>query len=146
MTKQFACASVFFLAEAGKLSMADKVASTSRPDQGDRHLAPPAGRHGLRLPDYYPLDFVDTGCKADAPRRLIAEYAGGPLDFEPDSRWSYSNTGYMILGQVVEKATGEALGSSSTAASSTCRDADPASSRARAGHKPGVAGLHRPSA
>ena len=41
---------------------------------------------------------------------LIHDYATGKLDFEPGTRWSYSNTGYIILGRVVEKVSGQPLG------------------------------------
>jgi CubicO group peptidase (beta-lactamase class C family) len=38
-----------------------------------------------------------------APDALIARYAGMPLDFPPRTRWSYSNTGYVILARIVER-------------------------------------------
>ena len=41
---------------------------------------------------------------------LLREYAGGKLDFEPGTKWSYSNTGYILLGRVVEIISGEKLG------------------------------------
>jgi CubicO group peptidase (beta-lactamase class C family) len=40
----------------------------------------------------------------------MQEYATMPLDFDPGTRWSYSNTGYTILGRVLEKVTGKPLG------------------------------------
>src|SRR5262245_30263293 len=62
-------------------------------------------------PDYCPLDFVDRRMqKPIAADDLIREYAGGKLDFAPGSRWSYSNTGYILLGRVVEKVSGEPFG------------------------------------
>ena len=33
-----------------------------------------------------------------------------PLDFDPGTRWSYSNTGYTILGRVLEQVGGKPLG------------------------------------
>src|SRR5262249_71738 len=64
--------------------------------------------HVSGYPDYYPLDFVDRRMlKALAVDQVIEEYAGGKLDFEPHSRWSYSNTGDMILGRGVGKGSGE---------------------------------------
>ena len=49
--------------------------------------------------DFYPLDFVDSRLtKPIEAEAILAEYAGDKLDFEPGERWSYSNTGYTLLG------------------------------------------------
>lgn len=112
ITKQFACACIFLLAEEGKLSIHDPVAKyypdlTRAKDITLYDLM----THVSGYPDYYPLDFVDRRMmKPLAIDRLLAEYAGGKLDFEPGTRWSYSNTGYLILGRVVEKVSGEPFG------------------------------------
>jgi CubicO group peptidase (beta-lactamase class C family) len=109
VTKQFTCACIFLLQEDGKLSVHDKVAKyfpglTRANDITLLDLM----NHVSGYPDYYPLDFVDRRMmKPITPDDLIKEYAGGKLDFEPGSLWSYSNTGYIILGRVVEKITGE---------------------------------------
>lgn len=109
VTKQFACACVLLLAEDGKLSIHDKVAKwypdlTRAKDISLYDLM----THASGYPDYYPLDFVDRRmARTIALDKLIQEYAGGRLDFEPGTRWSYSNTGYIILGRVVEKVTGK---------------------------------------
>lgn len=62
-------------------------------------------------PDYYPLDFVDRRMREEiSPDDLLRRYAGDTLDFEPGSRYSYSNTGFILLGRVVEKVSGESFG------------------------------------
>jgi D-alanyl-D-alanine carboxypeptidase len=48
--------------------------------------------------------------KAWRPRQLIAVGTAHKALFAPGARWSYSNTGYIVLGLIVEKATGHALG------------------------------------
>jgi D-alanyl-D-alanine carboxypeptidase len=111
VTKQFTCACIFLLAEDGKLSIHDKVA---------RYFPKLTKANGITLydlmshvsgyPDYYPLDFVDRRmAKSIALDKLIEEYAGGKLDFEPGTRWSYSNTGYIILGRVIEMVSGKSF-------------------------------------
>jgi CubicO group peptidase (beta-lactamase class C family) len=47
--------------------------------------------------------------KAISADDLIQQYAGGKLDFEPGTDWSYSNTGFIILGRTVEKASGQSF-------------------------------------
>ena len=112
VTKQFACACILLLAEEGKLSVDDKVAKyypglTSAKDITLYDLM----THTSGYPDYYPLDFVDRRLvKPIAEDALLAKYAGARLDFEPGERWSYSNTGYVLLGRVVEKVSGKPFG------------------------------------
>jgi D-alanyl-D-alanine carboxypeptidase len=112
VTKQFACSCILLLAEDGKLSVDDKV-SKYFPEltrAGDITLYQ-LMTHTSGYADYYPLDFVDRRLsKPIAVDSAIKEYAGGKLDFDPGTRWSYSNTGYIILGRVVEKVSGQPFG------------------------------------
>jgi D-alanyl-D-alanine carboxypeptidase len=113
VTKQFTVAAALLLAEQGKLSVDDKVARyypglTRANDITLLDLM----NHVSGYPDYYPLDFVDRRMlKPIAADELIHQYAGGPLDFEPGTQWSYSNTGFVLLGRILEKASGQSLGS-----------------------------------
>jgi D-alanyl-D-alanine carboxypeptidase len=109
VTKQFTCACILLLAEEGKLSVQDKV-SKYFPDltRAKDITLYDLMTHVSGYPDYYPLDFVDRRMeKPIALDKLIHEYASGKLDFEPGTRWSYSNTGYIILGRVIEKVVGQ---------------------------------------
>lgn len=112
ISKQFTCAAVFLLAEDGKLSAHDPVAKwyphlTRANDITLLDLM----NHVAGYPDYYPLDFVDRRMqRAIDPDELLRQYAGGKLDFEPGTKYSYSNTGYILLGRVVEKVTGRPFG------------------------------------
>lgn len=112
ITKQFTCACIFLLAEDGKLSVRDPVSKyypdlTSAKDITLYDLM----THAAGYPDYYPLDFVDRRMRKPIdPDQLLKEYAGGNLDFRPGTRWSYSNTGFILLGRVVERLSGKSFG------------------------------------
>ena len=111
VTKQFTCACVLLLAQEDKLSVHDKLSKyfpklTRAKDITLLDLM----NHASGYPDYYPLDFVDTRMqKAISPDQLLQQYAGGKLDFAPGTDWSYSNTGFVILGRVVEKVSGRSF-------------------------------------
>lgn len=111
ITKQFTAAAVVQLQEAGKLSLDDPLA---------RYLpdAPHAQEVTLRqmlshtsgLHDYFDGPEQEVDALATQPiafDRLIARVRERPLDFAPGSRWSYSNTGYILLGRVIEVVSGE---------------------------------------
>ncbi|HEY7234409.1 MAG TPA: serine hydrolase domain-containing protein [Gemmatimonadaceae bacterium] len=112
VTKQFTCSSVLMLQEHNQLSINDPVAKyfpnlTRAKDITLKDL----GGHLSGYRDYYPLDYVDREmAKAEPADTIIARYAMRPLDFDPRSRWSYSNTGFLILGRVVEKVSGQPIG------------------------------------
>jgi len=112
VTKQFTCSALMILADEKKLSLNDPVSKyfptlTRAKDITLLDL----GGHLSGYRDYYPLDFVDNEMQKPATAdAIITEYATRPLDFEPRSRWSYSNTGFLILGRVIEKASGQPFG------------------------------------
>src|SRR5437879_7794200 len=112
VTKQFTCSALLLLAQEKKLSLDDRV-SQYMPNltrAGDITLLE-LGHNVSGYSDYYTLDFVDREMlEPRAADSLIAEYATRPLDFEPGSRWSYSNTNFLILGRVVERVSGEPFG------------------------------------
>src|SRR4029079_15653592 len=112
VTKQFTCSALLLLAEQRRLSLADPVSMyfPSLTRAQDLTLLDLRG-HLLGFTDYYPLDFVDREMqKAATADQIITEYATRPLDFEPRSRYSYSNTGFLILGRGVEKVSGQPFG------------------------------------
>jgi D-alanyl-D-alanine carboxypeptidase len=112
ITKQFICAAASMLHQQGKLSFDDPVAKWY-PDltRAKDITLDDLGSHLSGYPDFYPLDFVDRRMQeAIEPEQLIRRYASGELDFEPRTRWSYSNTGYIVLGRVIEQVSNEPLG------------------------------------
>jgi CubicO group peptidase (beta-lactamase class C family) len=112
VTKQFTCACVLLLAQEGRLSVDDKVSKYfPRLTRANSITVLDLMNHTSGYPDYYPLDFVDSRMQAPiAADDLIGQYASGKLDFEPGSAWSYSNTGFIILGRIVEKVSGQSFG------------------------------------
>lgn len=112
VTKQFTCSTVLLLAEAGKLRMTDPVAKyfPKLTRAGEVTLADLGGMTaGYR--DYYPLDYVDREMLKDVTEQdILREYATRPLDFDPGTRWSYSNTNFAILGAIAEQVSGQSLG------------------------------------
>ncbi len=106
VTKQFTCAVALQLQQEGKLSFDDRIAKyepglTRAADITVRDIAGMVS--GYR--DYYPLDFVDRPMAAPRPSLdIVRDFAGRPLDFEPRARYSYSNTGYLLLGEIAARA------------------------------------------
>jgi CubicO group peptidase (beta-lactamase class C family) len=112
VTKQFTCSALLMLAEQKRLSLSDPVSIwfptlTRAKDITLIDL----GGHLSGYRDFYPLDFVDREMQKPATAdEIITEYSTRPLDFPPRSRYSYSNTGFLILGRVIEKVSGEPFG------------------------------------
>ncbi len=109
VTKQFTCSAALLLQQDGKLSMQDKVAKyVPTATRANDITLLELGQHVSGYRDYYPLDFVVREmAKPEPTDTVIARYATRPLDFEPGSRWSYSNTNFLILGKAIEQASGK---------------------------------------
>ncbi|HEX7315746.1 MAG TPA: serine hydrolase [Pyrinomonadaceae bacterium] len=113
ITKQFTAAAVLLLQERGKLSVQDSIC---------KHVAPcpeawqPVTIHHLLshtagMPNFtnfneFP-DYLKTKRDPTTVESLIARFRDRPLDFKPGENWKYSNSGYALLGHVVEKVSGK---------------------------------------
>jgi CubicO group peptidase (beta-lactamase class C family) len=111
VTKQFTAALILQFAEDGRLSLDDPI-TAHLPDypaaQGDRVTIHHLLTHTAGIPSYTSRpDYLEFSVNFFEPDSLIAMFADLPLEFEPGSEWSYSNSGYYVLGRIVEAVTGE---------------------------------------
>ena len=114
LTKQFTAALVLQLVEAGQIDL-DAPISTYLPDypvaQGDRVTVHHLLSHTSGVPEHTNQpDMNEVMRRAYAPGDFLALFSDRPLDFEPGSRFSYSNSGYYLLGVIVERVTGQTYG------------------------------------
>jgi CubicO group peptidase (beta-lactamase class C family) len=111
VSKQFTATAILMLMEQGKLSLEDPVSKflptlTRANDITIRELL----SHTSGYEDYWPQDYVPpTMARAITAAEIMEEWARKPLDFEPGTKWEYSNTNYVIAGVIVEKVSGEPL-------------------------------------
>jgi CubicO group peptidase (beta-lactamase class C family) len=111
MNKMFTSVAVAQLVQAGRLKYTDAVAQLL-PDYPDKGIAQKITVHHLLthtsgLGDIFGPAFNE---KKDSLREIkdyVQLFAGKPLRFEPGAGWSYSNAGFIVLGLIVEKASGQ---------------------------------------
>src|SRR5262245_29899243 len=105
ISKQFTAAAIMLLQEQGKLSLDDKVSKyvpdlTRANEVTIRQLL----SHTSGYQDYWPQDYVMPGMlQPTNAQQIMDTWAKKPLDFDPGTRWQYSNTNYVIAGVIVEK-------------------------------------------
>jgi D-alanyl-D-alanine carboxypeptidase len=108
VSKQFLAAAILLAAENGKLSLDDRVGKylpslTRANDITIRQLL----SHTSGYQDYYPQDYLPPFMREPVTAEgILDRWAIKPLDFEPGTAWQYSNTGFVVAGRVLEKATG----------------------------------------
>ncbi len=113
VTKQMTAVAILKLQEQGLLSVSDKL-ETYFPTVkfADKITLAQLLTHtsGLKnytdLPDVIAMMTTGNPITTDEILALVDPY---PLDFKPGSEWSYSNTGYVLLGLVIEKLSGKSL-------------------------------------
>lgn len=108
ISKQFTAAAILLLQEQGKLSLDDKV-SKYVPDltRANEITIRQLLSHTSGYQDYWPQDYVmKPMLEPITARKLMDTWAKIPLDFEPGTKWQYSNTNYVIAGVIVEKVSG----------------------------------------
>lgn len=111
ISKQFTATAILLLQEQGKLSLDDKVSKfipdlTRANEVTIRQLL----SHTSGYQDYWPQDYVmPFMLQPVTAQKILDLWARKPLDFDPGTKWQYSNTNYVIAGVIVEKASGMPL-------------------------------------
>ncbi len=111
VSKQFTVAALLLLEEQGKLSLEDKVAKylpqlTRAGEITIRELL----SHTSGYEDFAPQDYmIPEWTKPTTPQAILKDWAQKRLDFEPGTRWQYSNTNYVVAGVILEKVAGQPL-------------------------------------
>ena len=103
ISKQLTATGILMLAEEGKLSLDDPV-SRFAPDltrAGEVRVRQLLS-HTSGYQDYWPQDYVPPFMTRPVTAAdILDRWAKKPLDFEPGTRWQYSNTGYVVAGVIL---------------------------------------------
>lgn len=112
ITKQFTAALILQLVEQGKVKLDGKISDylpAYRKDIGEKVTVHQLLNHTSGIPSYTSL----AGFMNDVSRNpytvdeFVKKYASNDLAFEPGSKFSYNNSGYFLLGAIVEKVSGQ---------------------------------------
>jgi CubicO group peptidase (beta-lactamase class C family) len=109
LTKQFTAAAILLLEERGKLSTGDPVKKfhAEAPGAWDRITLAHLLTHTSGIPNFTTFpDYASFSLAPTTPADNVAHFRDKPLDFEPGTKFRYSNSGYIVLGLIVEKASG----------------------------------------
>ncbi|MDR6846126.1 serine hydrolase [Flavobacterium granuli] len=112
ITKQFTALLILQLVEKGKLKL-DVPISTYLPDYpkatGDKITIHQLLTHTSGIPNYtsFPNFFKTVSLNPYTPEAFVKVFCDLPLEFTPGQKFAYSNSGYFLLGYIIEKTTGK---------------------------------------
>jgi len=110
VTKQFTAASILLLEERGKLKVEDPVKKyiPDAPAAWDKMTIFHVLTHTAGIPNFTSFpDYQSSEPFATTPEKLVARFRDKPLEFEPGERMNYSNSGYVLLGYLIERVSGQ---------------------------------------
>jgi D-alanyl-D-alanine carboxypeptidase len=111
ISKQFTSAAILMLQEDGKLALNDPVGKyVPGLARGNDVTIRQILSHTSGYQDYWPQDYVMKGMlQPTTAQQILDTWANRALDFDPGTKWQYSNTNYVIAGLIVDKVAGEPL-------------------------------------
>ena len=109
ITKQFTAASILMLVEQGKISLNDPITKyiedypTHNQNITIHHLLTHTSgiKNYTTMPEWWKVWRQDF-----TPTEMIGVFKNQPLEFKPGEKFSYSNSGYFLLGYIIEKISG----------------------------------------
>jgi CubicO group peptidase (beta-lactamase class C family) len=112
ITKQFTSMLILQLVEQGKVRLDAKISDylpDYRKDIGEKVTVHQLLTHTSGIPSYtgLPNFFQDVSRNPYKVDDFVKKYASGDLEFEPGSKFLYNNSGYFLLGAIIEHVTGK---------------------------------------
>ncbi len=108
ITKQFTSVSILMLLEQGKLSLQDQISKfIADYPRGNEITLHHLLNHTSGIKDYTRIPEFRTKTRLDVtPEEIISSFKNLPLEFNPNEKYEYSNSGYVLLGYIIEKLSG----------------------------------------
>ncbi len=110
LTKQFTAMAILILQTQGKLNVRDRICLylSECPTTWQKITLHQLLTHTSGIPDFarFP-DYQTTQGSPSSPTQTIARFKDKPLAFQPGEKFSYSNSGYVVLGAIIEQASGK---------------------------------------
>jgi len=106
MTKQFTAISILMLMEQGKLNLDDEITKfiPDYPTNGNKITIHHLLTHTSGIKDYTRVKGINAIAQKDlTPLELIDFSKNELIDFAPGEKYKYNNSGYIILGHIIEK-------------------------------------------
>ncbi|MDP4223531.1 MAG: serine hydrolase [Bacteroidota bacterium] len=110
ITKQFTAIAILQLMEQGKLSLQDDITKfiPDYPTQAYKITIEHLLTHTSGIKSYTNVPEFQTYAKEDfKPAEVIDKFKNLPMEFAPGTKWNYNNSGYFLLGYIIEKASGK---------------------------------------
>ena len=110
LSKQFTGACILLLQERGRLNVHDPISRylTGLPEAWQAITIHQLLTHTSGIANYTSSpEMAKLNRTGATPRQMIALVADKPLDFKPGTNWSYTNTGYILLGMIIERVSGQ---------------------------------------
>lgn len=110
MTKQFTAISILILLEKGELNLDDEITKfiPDYPTNGNKITIHHLLTHTSGIKSYTSMKGLNAISKQDlTPLALIEFFKNEPVDFVPGEKFKYNNSGYVILGYIIEKVSGQ---------------------------------------
>ena len=108
--KQFTAVAILQLMEQGKLNLQDEITKfiPDYPTQGNKITIEHLLTHTSGIHNYSGMKDPEKKLTTDCtPNEVIDFFKNLPMRFAPGTKWEYSNSGYFLLGYIIEKITGK---------------------------------------
>lgn len=109
ITKQFTAVSILLLAQEGKLGLQDEITKflPDYPTQGKRITVEHLLTHTSGIKSYTNVPELLKLMRNDfTVQEVIDQFKTRPMEFEPGQSWAYNNSGFFLLGAIIEKVSG----------------------------------------